>query len=169
MLFLIHTQPNTAVKSSLLHLFISYDSLCHATASWSKGINFGVESLVSNTSHHARGECLSVFLSHTSGKMLVTSITRVIVLLCASRDVGPALLYPPSFDVICFTTATGIKNGTQLQRAPGLGRMSRLGGSDGCRGRRQRMRRSVSVCWETSRKTATWKTTKGMGGYDSGF
>jgi hypothetical protein len=64
MLFLIHTQPNTAVKSSVLHLFISYDSLCHATASWSKGIIFGVESLVSNTSPCPRGMSVCVLVIH---------------------------------------------------------------------------------------------------------
>ena len=72
-----------------------------------------------------------MFLSHTTVKVLVTSITRVIILLCGTRDVGPALLYTPSFDVICFTAATRIKNGSQLLRAPGLCRVSRLGGCDG--------------------------------------
>jgi len=64
MLFLIHTHPNTAVKSSVYHLFISYDSLCHATASWSKGINFGVESLVSNISPSPWGMPICVLVTH---------------------------------------------------------------------------------------------------------
>ena len=84
-----------------------------------------------------------MFLSHTTGNVLVTSITRVNILLCATRNVGPALLYVLSFDVICFTAATRIKNGSQLQRAPGLCRVSRLGGCDGWGERWQGMRRYV--------------------------
>ena len=84
-----------------------------------------------------------MFLSHTTGNVLVTSITRVIKLLCGTLAVGPALLYMLSFDVICFTTATRIKNGSQLQRAPDLCRVSRLGGRDGWGKRWQGMRRPV--------------------------
>jgi hypothetical protein len=133
----------------VIHLFISYDSLCHGTVSWSKGINFGVESWY-QIHHHPHGKCLSVFLSHTSGEVLVTRITRVIILLCGTWDVGLAVLHTLNFGLICFTTAKMIKNEAKLQREPGVFRTSRLGGCNGWE-----VHRLVSFWWGNVWKAET--------------
>ena len=142
MLFLIHTHPNTAVKSSVYHLFISYDALCIATASWSKGINFGVKSLVSNISPFPLGIPVCVLVTHNracAGNQHYFCYHTP--LWNSERWTGSVIVL--SCDVICFTAPTRIKNGSQLQRAPGLCRVSRLGCCDGWG---DRCARNASVC-----------------------
>ena len=91
-----------------------------------------------------------MFLSHTSGEVLVTRITRVIVLLCGTWDVGLAVLHILNFGVICFTTATMIKNEAKLEREPGVSRTSRLGGCNGWE-----VHRPVSFWWGNVWKAET--------------